>query len=87
MPALKKEQDLLYELEYVDVFFVQQVVSYHIYYWTEPDPEIVMTVCELQLIVCEEFQTCSMNQSSMRSETEVAVSSFEVQQIVLYCSR
>lgn len=38
-----------------------------------------MMVCELQIIICEEVQTRSMNQSSTRTETEAAVSSFEVQ--------
>lgn len=46
-----------------------------------------MTLCELQVITYEQFQTRPMNQSSMRSEIEVAVSSFEIQQSVLYCSR
>lgn len=51
------------------------------------DQEIVMMVNELQIIICEEFQTCSMNQSCMRSETEVFISSFEVQKTLLFCSR
>lgn len=48
------------------------------------DQEIVTTVNELQIIICEEFQTCSMNQSCMRSETEVSGSSFEVQQTLFF---
>lgn len=52
-------------------------MSYYIYYWKELDQETVMMVCELQ--ICEEVQTRSVNQSSTRTETEVAVSSFEVQ--------
>lgn len=46
-----------------------------------------MTVCELQIITYEEFQTRPMNLSSVSSETEAAVLSFEVQQSVLYCFR
>lgn len=85
--ALNKEQDLLYELEKVHVFLVWENMSYYIYYWKETDQEVVTIVNELQIIICEEFQTCSMNQSWMRSETEVSGSSFEVQQTLLFCSR
>lgn len=62
-------------------------MSHYVYYWKETDQEIVMMVNELRIIICEEFQTCSMNQSCMRSETEVSGSSFEVQKALLFCSR
>lgn len=58
-------------------------MSHYVYYWKETDQEIVMMVNELQIIICEEFQTCSMSQSCMRSETKVFSSPFEVQN--LFC--